>query len=91
MREIAIDYPDEPVHWMDGYPEAERARTVIGYCPHGCRHRICKLAGWGCDYKHYVLYYCDDGCAGNCRGWAPLVGDRAETRGIAWKLLGGPG
>jgi len=89
VREIAIDYPDEVIHWMPGYPESERSRPVAGDCPHDCRHRICKLAGWGPDYRHYVLYYCgDDGCGGNCRGWAPLAGDRAETRGMAWRLLG---
>ena len=89
MREVAIDYPDEVVHWMPSYSEAERARPIAGECPHECRHRIFNLAGWGPDYAHYVLYYCgDDGCKGNCRGWAPLVGDRAETKGIALKLLG---
>ena len=89
MREVAIDYPDEVVHWMPDYPAAERTRPVVGPCPHECRHRILHLAGWGPDYGHYVLYYCaDGGCAGNCRGWAPLAGDRPETRGITLKLLG---
>ena len=89
VREIAIDYPDEVVHWMPDYPEAERKRPVTGACPHECRHRIFKLAGWGPDYDHYVLYYCDDdGCQGNCRGWAPLTGDRADTRRMTLKLLG---
>ena len=89
MREIAIDYPDEVIHWMPAYPETERARPVVGPCPHECRDRIFKLAEWGPDYEHYVLYYCDDdGCQGNCRGWAPLVGDRAETKRMPLRLLG---
>ena len=88
VREIAIDYPDEVIHWTPAYPEAERARPVTGPCPHECRHRIFKLAGWGPDWAHYVLYYCsDDGCQDNCRGWAPLVGDLADANNTDWKLL----
>ena len=89
MREIAIDYPDEVIHWMSDYPEVERSRAILGPCPHECRHRSFRLAGWGPDWDHYVLWICaDDGCQRNCRGWVPLTGDRPDTTGMTLRLLG---
>jgi hypothetical protein len=90
MGFIAIDHPDEVIHWFAAYPESERARGVAGECPHACQHRILKVVGWGPDLTRYELHVCDDVCQGNCRGWSgPATYDRLAT--IDWKLLEDPG
>jgi hypothetical protein len=86
---MSIDYPDEVVHWFACYPETERKRSVIGYCPHDCGHMGTAVVGWGPDHAHYELVICDsDGCQGNCRGWCAAPVGYKELTSVEWKLLG---
>ncbi len=91
MSSIAVDFPDEVIHWFASYPEHERARTVIGRCPHDCPHNLTATVGWGPDLVHYELHRCDvpDGCNRNCRGWMAATGATSYElhRRIGWRLL----
>jgi hypothetical protein len=91
VTSIAIDHPDEVIHWFADYPEAERARRPVGDCPHDCEHWMTAVVGWGPDLKHYELVRCDvkDGCNKNCRGWMAAAGASSYElhRRIEWKLL----
>ena len=87
MGSIAVDNPDCVIDWFPDYPESERARKIIGDCPHACKHRILKIVGWGPSLTHYELLICrDDGCQGNCRQWDG-VGTYESRKAIRWKLL----
>lgn len=92
MSAIAVDYPDEVIHWFASYPDAERTRPVIGDCTHDCPHNMTATVGWGPDLKHYELHRCDvrDGCNRDCRGWMAGTGATSYElhQGIDWKLLG---
>jgi hypothetical protein len=91
---ITIDHPDQVIHWFATYPEADRARPVLGPCPHDCAHLATTVVGWGPDPAHYELIICDGqaergpGCDGQCRGWLPAPGTYAQHCAVAWKHLG---
>jgi hypothetical protein len=92
MSSIAIDYPDEVIHWFrDRLGQEHARRMTVGPCPHNCGHRSTTVVAWGPDERHYELVACDDdpGCAGNCQGWMPAEGAyRSEARHrIDWRLL----
>jgi hypothetical protein len=93
VSHIAIDHPDEVIHWFACHPESERARPVIGDCPHACDHLGTTVVGWGPDLAHYELVICDgftSGCEGNCRGWCAAPAGYDQLAAIDWKLLGTP-
>jgi hypothetical protein len=88
VSHVAIDHPDEVIHWFACYPEAERARRIAGDCPHDCRHMGTAVVGWGPDREHHELLTCtDSGCQGNCRGWLPAPGTYQQIVSIDWKAL----
>jgi hypothetical protein len=91
LSSIAIDYPDEVIHWFGDRLGREHARRrPVGPCPHDCGHRATTVVAWGPDEAHYELVACDDdGCAGNCRGWMAAEGTfrSEERRRIDWRQL----
>jgi hypothetical protein len=92
MGLVAVDVtPDEIIRWFAVYPPSERARPLIGPCPHQCPHNLTATVGWGADLAHYELVRCDvrDGCNGNCRGWMAGTGATSYElhRRIEFKLL----
>lgn len=61
--EFSID--TDFVHWFAGYGP----KTVVGPCPHDCRHMSITNIAWGPDQEHYTLNDCSD-CG--CRAWMPV-------------------
>jgi hypothetical protein len=85
---VAVDYPDEVIHWFAVYPESERRRRITGPCLHDCKHLGTAVVGWGPDLQHYELVRCDDdGCRGNCRGWCAAPAGYKQLTSIDWRRL----
>ena len=68
MAEPHVDDPGE-IRWFKG----EGPASVVGPCPHDCKHWGQGVIAWGPSLDRYELVECgipgDEGCGAQCRAW----------------------
>lgn len=78
MAEAHLDHPGE-ISWFKSYGPL----TVVGACPHDCKHMGTGVIAWGPSMERYELIECgmpgdtivgSDECAGRCRAWTDSRG-----------------